>query len=87
MAKEMTPNSPEFLKVRDCSNELGKKICKYLADNELNVPHGLSVMAAATIGVIETLCSVIDEDPREMLEVYIGGLREGGEDDFKSKGL
>ena len=87
MAKEMTKDSPEFKKVQDCSNELGKMIIGYMADHALNVPHGLSVMAAATINVIETLCSVLDEDPRSMLDVYIDGLRVGSEEEIKAKGL
>ena len=87
MAKEMKIDSPEFKKVQDCSDQLGKMIIGYMAENELNVPHGLSVMAAATINVIETLCSVINENPHDMLDVYIDGLRAGGEDDFKAKGV
>ena len=83
----MTMDSPEFLKVRDCSNELGHIMMDYLVEHELILPHGLSVMAAATIGVIETICRAYDEDPHEMLDVYIGGLKEGGEDDMKTKGL
>ena len=85
MAKEkkMTMDSPEFGHIRDCSNELGPMLCKYLADNSLSVAHGLSVLASATITVIENLCAVIGEDPKEMLNTYVEGLKVGFEEELK----
>ena len=81
--KKMTMDSPEFGHIRDCSNELGPMLCKYLADNSLSVAHGLSVLASATITVIENLCAVIGEDPKEMLNTYVEGLKVGFEEELK----
>lgn len=66
-----------FKHIKKCSDELGPIICEYLADNTLNVPHGLSVMAAATITVIENLSHVVGEDPKIMFNTYIDGLKVG----------
>ena len=82
--KEMTIDSPEFKAVRDASDELGQVVCKFLADRQMSVPHGLATMTAATIGVIETLCEVIGENPKDMLETYIGGLQEGIDEEEKA---
>lgn len=81
----MTMDSPEFKAVREASDELGQMICKFLADRQMNIPHGLAIMAAATIGVIETLCKVIEDDPKEMLDTYISGLQVGTEEELKAK--
>ena len=83
--KKMTMDSPEFGHIRDCSNELGPMLCKYLADQSLGVAHGLSVMASATITVIENLCAVSGEDPREMLDTYVEGLKVGFEEELKNR--
>lgn len=83
----MTTDSPEFKAVRTASDDLGQMICQFLAERSMNVPHGLAVMASATIGVIESLCQAIGEDPKEMLTTYIGGLSVGTEEEMKAKGL
>lgn len=74
-------DSPEFKAIKDATTELSQMICEYIAGKGLSVPHGLTVMAAATIEVIETVCEVIGEDAGEMMQTYIGGLQEGWENE------
>jgi len=80
-------DDPQFQKIKNCGNELAEIICNYMAEHQLNIPHGLTVMASATIGVIESTCAAIGEDPRTMLDIYTGGLKEGVENEIKEKGL
>lgn len=75
----MSMDAEAFKHIKECSDELGPMICEYLAVNTLSVPHGLSVMAAATITVIENLSRVIGEDPKVMFNTYIDGLKIGWE--------
>lgn len=84
--KQVTMDSPEFKAIKDATTELSQMICEYIAGKGLSVPHGLTVMAGATIAVIETVCEVIGDDAGEMMQTYIGGLQEGwnNEKDAKS---
>lgn len=84
--KEITTDSPEFKAIKEATNELSAMICEYIADKGFSVPHGLTVMAGATIAVVETVCEVIGDDAGEMMQTYIGGLQEGwkNEKDVKS---
>ena len=83
--KQVTMDSPEFKAIKDATTELSQMICEYIAGKGLSVPHGLAVMAGATIAVIETVCDVIGDDAGEMMQTYIGGLQEGWENEKEQK--
>lgn len=88
MAKEkMTTDSPEFKAIKEATNELSAMICEYIAGKGFNVPHGLTVLAGATISVVETICELIGDDAGEMMKTYIGGLQEGWENEKDAKSL
>jgi hypothetical protein len=75
--KEITMDSPEFKAIKEATNELSAMICEYIAGKGFSVPHGLTVMAGATIAVIETVCEVMGDDAGEMMQTYIDGLQGG----------
>jgi len=75
--KQMTMDSPEFRALRDATAELSQMICEYIAGKGFSVPHGLTVMAGATIAVIESVCEVMGGDAGEMMQTYIDGLQGG----------
>lgn len=75
--KQMTMDSPEFRAIHDATTELSQMICEYIASKGFSVPHGLTVMAGATIAVIETVCKVMGDDAGEMMQTYIDGLQGG----------
>lgn len=85
--KEITTDSLEFKAIKEATNELSAMICEYIAGKGLSVPHGLTVMAGATIAVIETVCEVIGDDAGEMMQTYIGGLQEGWENEKDVKSV
>ena len=75
--KQVTMDSPEFKAIKDATTELSQMICEYIAGKGFSIPHGLTVMAGATIAVIETVCEGVGDDAGEMMKNYIGGLSEG----------
>ena len=85
--KTITTDDAEFKKIREATNELSAMMCEYIANKGFNIPHGLTVMAGATLGVIESVCDVIGENPDTMIDVYIGGLRDGMTNEIKQKEL
>lgn len=85
--KTITTDDPEFKKIREATNELSTMMCEYIANKGFDIPHGLTVMAGATLGVIESVCDVIGENPNTMIDVYIGGLRDGMTNEIKEKKL
>lgn len=85
--KQVTMDSPEFKAIKDATTELSQMICEYIAGKGLSVPHGLTVMAGATIAVIETVCEVIGDDAGEMMQTYIGGLQGGWENEKDAKSV
>ena len=84
--KQMAMDSPEFKAVKDATTELSQMICGYIAGKELSVPHGLTVMAGATIAVIETVCEVMGDNADEMMQTYIGGLQGGWKKEMDVRG-
>lgn len=80
-------DSPEFKAISDATNELSAMICEYIAGKGLSVPHGLTVLAGATIAVVETVCEVIGDDAGVMMQEYIGGLQEGWKNEKDAKSV
>ena len=85
--KQVTMDSPEFKAIKDATAELSAMICEYLAGKGFSVPHGLTVLAGATIAVVETVCEVIGDDAGVMMQEYIGGLQEGWENEKDAKSV
>lgn len=85
--KQVTMDSPEFKAIKDATTELSAMICEYIAGKGFSVPHGLAVLAGATIAVVESVCEVIGDDAGEMMKTYIGGLQEGWENEKDTKSL
>ncbi len=85
--KQVTMDSPEFKAIKDATNELSAMICEYIAGKGFSVSHGLTVLAGATIAVVETVCEVIGDDAGEMMQEYIGGLQEGWKNEKDAKSL
>lgn len=73
----MTMDSPEFRAIHDATTELSQMICEYIASKGFSVPLGLTVMAGATIAVIESVCEVMGDDAGKMMQTYISGLQDG----------
>lgn len=84
--QEMTMDSQELKAIMDATIELSAMICNYISGKGFGVPHGLTVLAGATIAVVETVCDVMGDDADMMMQEYIGGL-EGWKNEKDAKSL
>lgn len=50
-------------------------LLKQFAENEVNVPDALTVLACTTTSIIRSLCSVIGEDAERMITVFCNGMQ------------
>lgn len=81
--KQITTDSQELAAAED----LALMINQFMLERNMNIASGLTVMSAAAVAVIESVCKAVGEDPKEGLQAYIDGLQAWTDEETTAEGL